>query len=118
MVDASRILSHLSQAQQFVIRLQSGSSQCPAAVIFSMLQRIDESIRSRWATAFRATLADNQVDRLTLSEVIGESESFAASLWLWQYQPSTPASSSGNQSSPHRGKGRGNQSGTPPNGKG
>eukprot|EP00973_Karenia_brevis_P044955 6225281-Karenia_brevis.AAC.1 len=83
MVDASRILAHLSHAQQFVLRLQSGNTQCPAAVIFAMLQRIDESIRSRWATAFRATLQEYQVDRLTFSEVVASSESFAASLWLW-----------------------------------
>eukprot|EP00973_Karenia_brevis_P017846 2451703-Karenia_brevis.AAC.1 len=60
MVDASRVLAHLSQAQQFVLRLQSGNSQCPASVVFSMLQRIGEAIRSRWATAFRATLAESQ----------------------------------------------------------
>eukprot|EP00973_Karenia_brevis_P024319 3355629-Karenia_brevis.AAC.1 len=60
MVDASRVLAHLSQAQQFVLRLQSGNSQCSASVVFAMLQRIDEAIRSRWATAFRATLAENQ----------------------------------------------------------
>eukprot|EP00973_Karenia_brevis_P009831 1329321-Karenia_brevis.AAC.1 len=60
MVDAAKVLAHLSQAQQFVLRLQSGGSQCPAAVVFAMLQRIDETIRSRWATAFRATLAENQ----------------------------------------------------------
>eukprot|EP00973_Karenia_brevis_P033657 4640692-Karenia_brevis.AAC.1 len=68
MVDATRLLAHLSQAQQFVLRLQSGPTSCPAPIIFSMLQRIDEAIRSRWATAFRATLAENQVDRLTFSE--------------------------------------------------
>eukprot|EP00973_Karenia_brevis_P086927 12054565-Karenia_brevis.AAC.1 len=60
MVDASRLLAHLSQAQQFVLRLQSGPTSCPASIIFKMLQSIDESIRSRWATQFRATLADNQ----------------------------------------------------------
>eukprot|EP00973_Karenia_brevis_P002452 331057-Karenia_brevis.AAC.1 len=68
MVDASRLLAHLSQAQQFVLRLQGGPTSCPANIIFRMLQSIDESIRSRWATQFRATLADNQVDRLTFSE--------------------------------------------------
>eukprot|EP00973_Karenia_brevis_P064505 8962114-Karenia_brevis.AAC.1 len=84
MVDASRIFAHLSQAQQFE------STQCPAAVIFAMLQRIDESIRSGWATTFRAALQENQVGRLAFSEVVASSESFAASLWLWQYQPSSP----------------------------
>eukprot|EP00973_Karenia_brevis_P018779 2573680-Karenia_brevis.AAC.1 len=67
-----------------------------------MLQRIEEAIRSSWATAFRATLADNQLDRLTFGEVIAASESFAASFWLWQYQPSTPASSGPTVSSPNR----------------
>eukprot|EP00973_Karenia_brevis_P010098 1366735-Karenia_brevis.AAC.1 len=44
MVDASQILQHLSQAQQFVLRLQG--AQCPANIVFQMLQRIDEAIRS------------------------------------------------------------------------
>eukprot|EP00973_Karenia_brevis_P006688 909371-Karenia_brevis.AAC.1 len=45
-----------------------------------MLQRSDEAIRSRWATAFRAALAENQVDRFTYGEVIAALESFAAVL--------------------------------------
>eukprot|EP00973_Karenia_brevis_P085801 11902963-Karenia_brevis.AAC.1 len=47
---------------------QSGNSQGPASVVFAMLQRIDEAIRFRWATAFRATLAENQVDGFTFGE--------------------------------------------------
>eukprot|EP00973_Karenia_brevis_P014712 2008102-Karenia_brevis.AAC.1 len=77
-----------------------------------MLQRIDESIRSRWATAFRATLAENQVDRPTFSEIVAASESFAASLWLWQYQPSAPAAAaSSGGASPVREK-KGNNKGS------
>eukprot|EP00973_Karenia_brevis_P027883 3841088-Karenia_brevis.AAC.1 len=68
-----------------------------------MLQSTDESIRSRWATQFMATLAGNQVDRPTFSEVITESVSFVAGLWLWQYQPSSPPATSGASASSGKG---------------
>eukprot|EP00973_Karenia_brevis_P084359 11707905-Karenia_brevis.AAC.1 len=52
---------------------------------------------------FRSTLADEQVNRLTFSEVVAASESFAAGLWLWQYQPPTSAASSGSGASSSKG---------------
>eukprot|EP00973_Karenia_brevis_P036871 5079908-Karenia_brevis.AAC.1 len=64
MLDASRILAHLSQAQQFVLQLHSGSLQCPAAVVFAMLQRIDEVLDQVQRLARAAMVRAGQRARL------------------------------------------------------